>query len=90
MNGVQVIPVNPPSWLIRDGSADASELAHLPDSGDWQVSAYNTGAFPHTIYITYYAQVIRPVPPAPPVPFGLDELQQGYNSPLVHPIRARS
>jgi hypothetical protein len=89
-SGVQVIPVNKGAWLIRDGSADASELARLPDSGDWTVQAYNTGANPHTIYVTYYAAVIRPAVPVPPVPFGLDELQQGYNSPLAHPARAKS
>jgi hypothetical protein len=84
------VPVNKGAWLIRDGNADGSELTRLPDSGDWAVQAYNTGTLPHTIYVTYYADVIRPIPPAPPVPFGLDELQQGYNSPLAHPVRAKS
>jgi len=90
MGGVQVIPVNAGAWIIRDGSADSSELARLPDSGAWSVVAYNTGNYPHTIYVTFYAEVLRPGPPPPPTPFGLDELQQGYNSPLVHPIAARS
>jgi hypothetical protein len=89
-SGVQVIPVNKGAWLIRDGSADASELSRLPDSGDWAVQAYNTGVNPHTIYVTYYASIIKPKPAPPPTPFGLDELQQGYNSPLAHPIAARS
>jgi hypothetical protein len=88
MGGVQAIPINQGAWIIRDGNADGSELARLPDSGAWEVTAYNTGANPHTIYVTYYADVIRPKPAPPPVPFGLEELQQGYNSPLAHPVKA--
>jgi hypothetical protein len=89
-SGVQVIPVNKGAWLIRDGNADGSELSRLPDSGDWAVQAYNTGAFPHTIYVTYYASVIRPATPVPPVPFGLDQLQPGYDAPLAHPPAGKS
>ena len=89
-SGVQVIPVNKGAWLIRDGADNGAVLAGLPDSGDWQVQAYNTGTLPHAIYVTYYASVIKPPPLPLPTPFGLDELQQGYNSPLVHPIAARS
>ena len=87
-SGVQVIPVNKGAWIIRDGNADSSELSRLPDSGDWAVQAYNTGTLPHTIYVTYYAEVIRPAAAAPPVPFGLDVLQPGYDAPLAHPVTA--
>jgi hypothetical protein len=77
MRSVQVIPVNLGAWLIRDGNADGSELSRLPDSGDWWVQAYNTGTYSHNIYITYYAEVLRPVVTAV-VPMGLGSW---------HPIR---
>lgn len=87
MGKVQVIPVNKGAWLIRDGNADGSELESLPDSGAWEVTAYNTGGNPHTLYITYYASVIRPRPVLI-VPLGLGSLQPGIDSPPAHsPVR---
>jgi hypothetical protein len=88
MGGVQVIPVNSGAWLIRDGNADGSELSHLPDSGAWQLTAYNTGTFPHTIYVTLYASVIRTAPPPPPSPLSLDAFQPGIASVPVSTAKA--
>lgn len=86
MGGIQVAPVNLGAWIIRDGTDGASSLAKLPDSGAWDITAYNTGAFPHTIYVTYYVDLIKPAPLIV-VPFGLDELQFGVTSPLAHKPR---
>lgn len=83
MGKIQVVPVNKGAWLIRDGNADGSELSRLPDSGAWEVTAYNTGANPHTIYVTYYAEIIRPTVKLV-VPFGLGELQPGITSVPAH------
>lgn len=86
MGGVQVIPVNAGQWLVRDGHYATAALARLPDSGAWDVTGYNTGKYPHTIYVTFLVEVIRP--PAPlPVPIGLDALQSGFGAPLAHPPR---
>lgn len=86
MGGVQVIPVNKGAWLIRDGNADGAQLSRLPDSGGWDITAYNTGNLSHSIYVTYFADVIRPVM-SPPVPLGLDSLQPGIDSPPAHRTR---
>lgn len=82
--GVQVVPTNRGSWVIRDGTIDGAALARLHDSGKWDVTAYNTGAFPHTIHISMYVSLILPAVVIP-VPFGLDELQPHLASALVHP-----
>ena len=86
MGGVQVIPVNPGAWIIRDGYYQGAALAKLPTSGAWDITGYNTGTFPHTIYVTFFAAIIRKIEQVP-VPFGLDELQQTLASGLVHPPR---
>lgn len=83
MSNVSVIPVNGTQWIIHDGDSTVSELARLPDSGAWQVAGYNTGAFPHTIYVSFFAAVIMPPEPVI-VPLGLDALQPGIASPRAH------
>lgn len=82
--GVQVIPANRGAWIIRDGSIDGAALARLHNSGKWDVTAYNTGTHPHTVYISMYVALIV-TKPAPIMPFGLDELQVAITSPLAHP-----
>jgi hypothetical protein len=67
MGGVQIIPFAAGTWMITDGQSGTFQLEKLPDSGAWQVMGYNTGAFPHTVYVTYMARVIQPerLPPSP-------------------------
>jgi hypothetical protein len=79
----QVIPVNLGAWIVKDGESAGSDLARLPDSGAWSVIAYNTGAHPHTLYVTFYALPIRPAPVVI-VPLGLTALQPGIESPPAH------
>lgn len=86
MGGVQVVPANIGAWIIRDGALDGHALARLPDSGAWDVTGYNTGAFPHTIYVTFVVEVLRPAPFLP-VPIPLADLQVGIGAPLAHPPR---
>jgi hypothetical protein len=88
MGAIQVIPVNKGAWLIRDGSAGGNELDRLPDSGAWEVTAYNTGALAHTLYVSYYANIIRPTVKLV-TPFGLDQLQQAITSPPAHSTASR-
>jgi hypothetical protein len=84
--GVQVVPVNRGAFMVRDGTIDGAELARLHNSGKWDVTAYNTGTFPHTIYISMYVSIIVPAPVIH-TPFGLDELQPHLASDLVHPVK---
>lgn len=83
MDGISLIPVNPSAWIIHDGDSTSSELARLPNTGAWQIAGYNTGTFPHTIYVTFYAAPIRPSAVLI-TPMGLDSLQPGIMSPAAH------
>lgn len=83
MGGVQVAPANLGAWIIRDGTDGSSSLARLPDSGAWDITAYNTGIHPHTIYVTFYVDIIRPSP-SPVIPFGIDEIQLGLSTAVAH------
>lgn len=53
MNGEAVIPINGAEWIVANDERITWDLADLPNSGQWQVTAYNTGAFDHTIHIDY-------------------------------------
>jgi len=88
MGGVQVIPANRGAWIIRDGSIDGNALSRLPDSGAWDVTGYNTGIHPHSIYVTFFVDIIRPKPVVP-MPFGFDLLQPATDSPAAHHTYAR-
>jgi hypothetical protein len=47
-----VIPQNG-TWIITDNEAGRWELDKLPVSGDWYFQSYNTGSYPHTVYIRF-------------------------------------
>lgn len=59
MRGVQVFPSSTGTWFIRSGSSGGVSTDNLPTSGDWSVTGYNTGAFPHTVYVTFEVSLIE-------------------------------
>jgi hypothetical protein len=66
--GTPVIPIQPQTYVITDNQADTWDLEGYLDSGNWQVTAYNTGIYPHTVYLTFLLDLPGSVvvPPAPP------------------------
>lgn len=55
-SGQQVLPFRSgatPNWLILNDTEKHWDLEDQPDSGDWAIVAYNTGNFPHTLYVTF-------------------------------------
>lgn len=52
---VPVIPFSRAQWLVRSGESAGMDLEGMHDSGDWSVIGYNTGAFPHTIHVVFFA-----------------------------------
>lgn len=72
--GTQVIPIEPGTWLIETGETLGYDLAHLHNSGSWEMVAYNTGAYPHTIGVTF-AVDLPGDRTAPVLPIPLDALQ---------------
>lgn len=56
----QIIPRAQGSWMINDGQSGVWQLDDLPDSGAWEVTGYNTGTQPHSVYVSYHTEVIKP------------------------------
>ena len=61
----QIIPRQLGGWMVHDGQSGTWPLENLPDSGAWEVTGYNTGTQPHTVYVTYLTEVISKPPPVP-------------------------
>jgi hypothetical protein len=64
-DGVAVVPVVPGSWVIADGEADDWALDGYLDSGNWQVTGYNTGVYPHTVHLTFLLDPVSQQAAAP-------------------------
>lgn len=58
----QIIPFNAGGWVVADGESRKWELEGLPDGGDWQVTGYNLGNQPHSIWIEFSLAHIQPKP----------------------------
>jgi hypothetical protein len=56
--GAAVIPKQAGTYLITDGQAGTWELADLHDSGKWEVTGYNLGAFAHAINVRFHVSPI--------------------------------
>lgn len=63
MGGVQVLPTRSDQWVIEDDHADTFVVDGYPDSGAWQVTGYNTGVNPHSVYLTFHLDLITTVKP---------------------------
>ena len=60
-SGQQVIPFTTGTahqWLVLDGEKERFEVTGQPNSGDWQVVAYNTGNFPHTFWVRFGVNLV--------------------------------
>lgn len=64
--GARAIPLLPgdkTQFFTGSGSSAGFDLTDMHDTGDWSVIGYNTGAFPHTIQVTF--RLHRKVKPEP-------------------------
>lgn len=69
MGGVQVFPANIGSWIIANGEQDTWPVTNQPDSGAWDITAYNTGNNAHMLFARFMVRVIRkPEPRFAPFP----------------------
>ena len=66
MGGVQVMPLPAGAWIVTDGAGGEWVLDGQPDSGAWQVTGYNTGQFPHTVYLDFHVDLVQLAPAGPP------------------------
>lgn len=60
MANTRVIPSNQGGYIAGDGEVIRWPLERFPDTGAWQLSAFNTGGFPHTIQIRFLLRVVQP------------------------------
>lgn len=78
MGGVQVQPLPAGSFVIGEGRSATWHLDNAPDSGAWEITAYNTGAHDHTIHLTLH---VEPIIRAEQPPMILDSgLLDNYSS----------
>lgn len=68
-SGAPVIPIQMNTYMVTDNQADTWDLEGYLDSGNWAVTAYNLGIYPHSFYLTFLldlpgTSVSTPPPPA--------------------------
>ena len=68
--GAPVIPIVPNTYIVTDNQADTWLLDGFLDSGNWAVTGYNTGVYPHTVYLTFALDLPGTVAPPTPPPTG--------------------
>lgn len=65
----QVIPFNAGQWVVANDEKMTWDLTDYVDSGSWQVIAYNTGFYPHTLQVRFHVDLpdafTQPVTVAP-------------------------
>jgi len=66
MRGISVIPEVAGTYIVTDDQHISWPLTDLPTSGDWEVSGYNTGVWPHTVYLTWLVDLVDQ-PTSPPL-----------------------
>ena len=59
--GEQMLPINKGSWVVVDGERLEYDLTDYITTGAWQLTAYNTGGFAHTLELEFHADLV-PLP----------------------------
>lgn len=62
MAGVNVIPVTAGAFIVADDEVIEWDVDNAPNSGAWQMIGYNTGALPHTIYLSFLVDIPQLTP----------------------------
>lgn len=55
---VPIIPDNQGNWIITDDDTLQFDLTDQHNSGSWDLIAYNTGTYDHTLYITFLLDLV--------------------------------
>ena len=85
--GAPVIPIQPGTYIVTDNQSGTWPLAGYLDSGNWQVTAYNTGTYDHTVYLTFELDLPAPadLPVTPPAGTGAAVIGMGGTMPAPSP-----
>lgn len=72
-SGSQIIPITPGQFVVTDNEVIRWPLEGQIDSGAWQMIAYNTGSFNHTLEVRFLVTLVPSqlaVPGFSPLPDG--------------------
>lgn len=58
--GVPIIPYNPGGWIVTNDEKAELDIDGYIDSGAWQAMGYNTGIYPHTVYLRFFLSLVTP------------------------------
>lgn len=58
-SGVPIIPWNAGQWLVGNDELVTLPLANQITSGAWQLRAYNTGVYAHSLYVTFLLDLVQ-------------------------------
>lgn len=64
--GSQLIPFTPGQWVVADDEVIHWPLEDMPDSGAWQLIAYNTGTYDHTLEVRFLCDLVGVTDTTPP------------------------
>lgn len=56
-SGVVVMPYQVGAFIVGDNETIRWPLENQIDSGAWQLQAYNTGAFNHSLYVVFLCRI---------------------------------
>lgn len=56
--GSQLLPINPGQFIVMDGRTRRWDIEEYLTTGAWQLTAYNTGSFPHTLEIGFECDLL--------------------------------
>lgn len=69
MGKVKVFPTGGDLYVLANDETGNWPLVDAPDSGAWQVIGYNTGVYPHSVYLAFHCDLTsRPAPAPAPLP----------------------
>jgi len=76
--GNTVIPEQLGEWIVTDDEKITWELQNQIDSGGWELTAYNTGDYAHTVYIRFLVNLPPTLTAAPVLqPISIAALSSG-------------
>lgn len=73
-SGSQLIPYTAGQFFVTDDEKITWKVEGMPDSGAWQMIAYNTGTYPHTIEIRFLCELLDSTATPDPAPISAADL----------------
>lgn len=59
-SGQNMIPFNAGAWIVTDNEKINWPMDEQITSGAWELQGYNSGQFPHTIYVRFLLDLVQP------------------------------